>query len=92
MVIKISYSGTYPKLCEGKLQVDIKEKLYRFPDNALESNGSVKSWPGKKIIEARCWSIDKWPEDFPEELKETVLKAVNEQIQHGCCGGCENHS
>ena len=34
------------------------------------------------------WFIDEFPEGFQEELKEIVLSKINEEIPHGCCGGC----
>lgn len=34
------------------------------------------------------WKINKFPENFPEELKGAVLSAVNANIPLGCCGGC----
>ena len=33
------------------------------------------------------WSVE-FPKDFPEELKDKVLNCINEEIPHGCCGGC----
>jgi phosphoribosylaminoimidazole-succinocarboxamide synthase len=27
-------------------------------------------------------------EEFPEELKQEATDVVNENIEHGCCGGC----
>lgn len=39
-------------------------------------------------IESGEWEISEWPKGFPESLKDAVLKAVNFEIPHGCCGGC----
>lgn len=94
MDITIKYDGSYPNLCSGNLTVIIEDKKHgkkeiEFPSYCLSSCGSVSfddDW-NENISEGE-WSIEKWPKDFPEELKKSVLAAVNEQIEHGCYGGC----
>ena len=34
------------------------------------------------------WVITDWPMGFPDELKQATIDAVNDNIPHGCCGGC----
>lgn len=87
--IKIEYSGGYPNLCSGILAVVVDGKRWRFPDYCLSSGGSVwfdDDW--NEHVEEGPWSISEYPEGFPKELKDAVEEAVNEQVPHGCCGGC----
>lgn len=89
MDIKVKYNGSYPNLCSGKLIVIIDGVSWEFPPYCLRSGGGVsfdENW-NENVWQGE-WSISDWPEEFLEELKEVVLDAVNEQIKHGCCGGC----
>jgi len=96
MEIEIKYDGSYPNLCSGNLFVtitgsDIKRanKEWDFGAHNISSGGGVwfdDEW--SEHIDDGEWSIDKYPENFPEELKNDVLEAVNSEIEHGCCGGC----
>ncbi len=90
MDIKVEYNGSYPNFCSGDLIVIIDGVSWEFPDHCLRSGGGVSLYPdeGEDEVWQGEWSISDWPEEFPEELKEVVLDAVNEQVSHGCCGGC----
>ena len=59
----------------------------------LMSGGRVsftKDWD--EIVTSGPWEIDDeaWPKELPqlEILRWAILEAVNEQVPHGCCGGC----
>jgi hypothetical protein len=85
----ISYDGKYPNLCSGKLIIKIEEKDWEFPKYSLSSGGSVsftKDWDPN--ITDGPWSINNWPEGFPEDKKIEVIEMINDEISHGCCGGC----
>lgn len=89
--IKISYDGRYPCLCMGHLVVWINGTKWDFGTSALQSGGSIlrnEDWD--MWATSGEWNIyeDEWPEGFPEIYKEPVLKKINEEIPHGCCGGC----
>jgi hypothetical protein len=87
--IKITYDGAYPNLCSGTLIVKIGEQEWTFPDYSLSSGGSIsfdEDW--QENVTSGEWSISEWPKDFPEDLKEEVLDAINAEIPWGCCGGC----
>lgn len=89
MDIKVSYDGAFPNLCSGTLVVTIDDTEWVFPDYCMSSGGSVsfsKDW--EEHVSSGPWEISKWPENFPENLKSSVLEAVNEQVTYGCCGGC----
>lgn len=85
----VSYNGKYPILCSGDLVLSLDGKNISFPSHCLSSNGSVyfdDEW--NDYVEHGDWSIEYWPEGFPEQLKEIALALVNENVPHGCCGGC----
>lgn len=90
--IKIQYDGEYPNLCSGHLEVWIDGKYYDFGKHVLNSGGSVsfdEDWNGE-VCEGN-WefsSFTDFPKDFPMEYKDDLLKVINEEIPHGCCGGC----
>lgn len=44
----------------------------------------------EKILESvksGDWRISKLPDDL-EPYRDEILKVVNENVPHGCCGGC----
>lgn len=87
--MKIEYNGSYPNLCRGTLKITIEDKEWIFPNYCMHSNGSVsfdENW--NECVCGGDWTIREWPEDFPEHLKEDALAKINEEIEHGCCGGC----
>jgi hypothetical protein len=87
--IEISYDGDWPNLCSGTLIVKVNDTTYVFPSHSLSSGGSVSfddNW--SEHVDDGPWSINQWPEDFPDELKDRVVDEVNSKISWGCCGGC----
>lgn len=87
--IVIKYDGDYPNLCRGKLSVTINGRLWDFPEGSLSSGGSVwfdDDWT--EHIQDGAWEVMEWPEGFPEEMKDATMKAINNEIPYGCCGGC----
>lgn len=83
----ISYDGAYPNLCSGLLVLKINGKVKEFPRYCLCSGGGVwfdDNWV--EHVESGPWSID-LPKDL-EPLREEIEKCINENIPHGCCGGC----
>jgi hypothetical protein len=55
----------------------------------MSSGGSVwfdKGWD--EHVEDGEWSIKEWPDKFPKNMKKAVIDKINEEILHGCCGGC----
>jgi hypothetical protein len=89
MKIEIKYNGCYPNLCSGQLIAIIDGNEWVFPPYCLSSGGSVSfddEW-NDEVTDGE-WTITEYPKDFPEELKSLVENAVNDEIPHGCCGGC----
>jgi hypothetical protein len=84
----VSYDGKWPNLCSGNLILAINGQEIKFPYKCLSSGGSVSYDDEGSSIESGYWTIDIWPEKFPEWLKEQAIELVNENIDQGCCGGC----
>lgn len=88
MIEFISYDGKYPNLCSGQLVLKINGQVRELPRYCLHSGGRVwfgTDW-GDAYVETGKWSID-LPEDL-ESLRKEIEKCINENIPHGCCGGC----
>lgn len=89
MEIKINYDGGYPNLCSGNLIVTIDSIEWKFPTHCLSSGGSFSFDDNRnKEVTQGDWSINKFPDNFPDELKKLVEDKVNDEIPQGCCGGC----
>ena len=94
MNMTIEYNGKYPNLCSGELKVTISNseitranKEWNF-GHCLSSGGGIN--PNYEDTYSGPWNIcsEYFPKDFPEELRAAVIEKVNEEIRHGCCGGC----
>lgn len=86
----VSYDGKYPNLCSGNLVLKVNDKEYKFPQYCLSSNGSAyfTNNYSDSHVTSGPWSIRSWPDDFPDGAKIEAEKVVNENVRHGCCGGC----
>ena len=86
----ISYDGHYPNLCSGTLVLNIDGVNVTFPSHCLCSGGYIifdHDWNAD--ISEGDWDI--YEEDIPpayRHLKNEILEVVNENVPHGCCGGC----
>ena len=88
----VSYDGEYPILCDGTLKVIL--------DNGEELEISSPCASGGGICRSEDW--DMWPEEgewkigyglknnkiLTKEDKQKVVDWFNENVPHGCCGGC----
>lgn len=86
----VSYDGRYPTLCMGKLVVKVDGKEVVFPDYCLASKGNCYFTDNyeNEVITEGDWDVIDYPPDFPEELKNKLIEMVNNEVPHGCCGGC----
>ena len=88
--VDVQYDGGYPNLCRGRLVITIDDKVWDFGQYNLHSGGCV--WFSDNYrdehIDSGPWSVDEWPDEFPEADKDLVLDAINSKIIWGCCGGC----
>ena len=88
MKIEIEYDGKYPNLCSGRLIVIIDNVKWEFPEYCLSSGGSaVVCGEIEEVVDGE-WDVERWPSNFPEDLKEITLEKINSTIPWGCCGGC----
>lgn len=88
MVKFISYDGKYPCLCSGTLRIEVNGKHYSFR-NAMISGGCVmhnEEWD--MWAEQDDWEVDLSEHPELESYKEEITRIVNENVPHGCCGGC----
>ena len=87
----ISYDGKYPNLCDGKLTIEVAGVQFELKSHTFESGGSVSfddEW--EPTIAELPWKFSEFAE-IPEELepfREKILEVMNENVEHGCCGGC----
>lgn len=88
MVEFVSYNGEYPCLCFGTLTIKVNEKVYSF-NNAMISGGCIQrseDWDMWAVQGDWEINLDEHPELEP--YKEEITHIVNENVKHGCCGGC----
>lgn len=88
MVEFVSYDGKWPCLCHGTLIIKVDGKTYSFR-NAMISGGRIghdDSWD--MWAEEGDWEIDLEEHQELEPYKEEITRVVNENVKHGCCGGC----
>ena len=81
----VSYDGSYPNLCSGTLVMELDGNKIIFPNHCLDSGGYIENW--ENCVEGE-WTITKFPEGFPKELEKEAENIVNNNVPHGCCGGC----
>lgn len=87
MVKFVSYDGKYPCLCMGTLVLEIDGKIVNLK-GVLMSGGSVTFYNGYMDVEVTKGG---WELDLPDEyldFYDDIKKVVNENVPHGCCGGC----
>lgn len=93
----ISYSGRYPNLCSGTLVLEIDGIQYKFCSYDYDNKTSFpRFWSSGGGISSDYshsftgeWEIDYT--DIPEQFKKYAFemdKVFNENVEHGCCGGC----
>lgn len=87
MIEFVSYNGRYPNLCRGTLVIKVNGEEVSL-ENYLYSGGRCwfdKEW--NDHVEEGDWRITKLPDDL-EPYRDEILEVVNENVVHGCCGGC----
>lgn len=87
----VSYDGKYPNLCSGVLILNVDGKIVTINKYSLCSGGSAhfNDDYSESFIEYGPWSLNEGHfSDYSEEEKEYIIELINENIPHGCCGGC----
>lgn len=90
MVEFVSYDGKWPCLCMGTLTIRVNDKTYRF-NHAMVSGGAIYGGPStdwEMWSEQGDWKIDLEEHPELEPYKDEIERVVNENVEHGCCGGC----
>ena len=93
----ISYDGVYPNLCSGVLvlKVNGEERKFGYSEGMSKpfwcSGGRGYfsfDWSEAHIYQGD-WTVDEYelPDDLRPYAKE-IVDIINENIEHGCCGGC----
>ena len=88
MIEFVSYDGEYPGLCMGTLTIKVDGKTYKF-EHALISRGQIcrdDDW--NMWAEKGDWEVNLFEHPELEPHKEEITRLVNENVEHGCCGGC----
>lgn len=89
MVEFVSYDGAYPNLCTGQLVLKINGQVREFSRHCLQSGGTVRfglTMTGTHTLRTDA-GLSTPPEDL-EPLRKEIEECINENIPHGCCGGC----
>lgn len=85
----VSYSGKYPNLCSGVLVLKINGEEITFPSPCLCSGG--RAWidgDGSDHIIYGGWTVDFSEIPHLKKYEKEITECVNENVPHGCCGGC----
>lgn len=88
----VAYNGKWPNLCSGELTLRVNGEVRLMPEFLLISGGKCgfkdKEF-SESYVEKGEWRIvdSKLPEDLKPYRKE-IVRIINENVPHGCCGGC----
>lgn len=83
----VSYDGKYPNLCSGTLVLKINGETVKFPPYCLCSGGSIYDAGNDYIATEGDWVVTCFPRGY-QKYADEINKCVNENVEHGCCGGC----
>lgn len=83
----ISYDGKYPNLCRGTLVLEKDGKQYQL-QRCLRSGGSVYlDEQYNATVTTGSWMVVNLPKEL-EPFHDEIEQLVNDNVEHGCCGGC----
>ncbi len=86
----ISYDGKWPNLCSGNLVFSVNGQKREVKYALCSGGGITQDWD----TYSGAWSIipidadELVFNDFTESDFKVLTDLVNENIEHGCCGGC----
>lgn len=88
MVKFVSYSGAFPNLCAGELILNIDGKDVKFPPHSIDPGGYIGGSIPDLYAVSGDWTINLY--DYPElePMRVEIESCINENVPHGCCGGC----
>lgn len=95
----VKYTGAYPNLCSGTVFLEVDGEPVVIQPYHLTSGGSCGWDP--EYIDRGPWTLKRpkgmleWdafvlPQEtrFTEEELDYIEHLINENVEHGCCGGC----
>jgi hypothetical protein len=91
--MELEYTGKWPTLCSGHLTVTLDGEVYDFGSYVIASGGEclyLHETKSTEIIDGPWF----WrhplqvPDGFPEDRLPELLALINDEVEHGCCGGC----
>lgn len=89
----VSYSGKYPSLCSGWLELTIDGSPWR-KYVSLFSGGQCYIDGEREVVEQGPWDVSKYEYDdlakagFSDEEIDEIISLLNKNVEYGCCGGC----
>ena len=93
MVEFVSYSGSFPNLCSGKLvlKIDGKEVSFGPHKNKFWFTGGNCGFDsrGCENITHDEWKL--WEDEIPPQYTkyaQEMIDVFNANVPFGCCGGC----
>ena len=98
----VSYSGTYPCLCHGRLVVKVDGKEISFESGGADadypafwasggSTGFIDLVDWEPIVTEGEWQLKACGKSYPKKIRDLLpklLDVMNENVRPGCCGGC----
>lgn len=85
----VSYDGKYPNLCSGLLKLKVFGKEVELTSECFMSGGHIERDKDGFFVCQGDWEVDET--ELPDELKPLkgqIERCMNDNIEHGCCGGC----
>ena len=84
----VSYDGHYPNLCRGILRLRVEGEEISV-SSCMISGGECRCAPPYCTTQGE-WIVnfDRFPVELTELEQQIVTRLVNENVEHGCCGGC----
>lgn len=87
----VSYDGKWPCLCMGTLTLKIDGKKVQMKGGLCSGGTCCCGFDGDDdVVTEGDWTVDfdQFPIKLNELEQQIVTRLVNENIEHGCCGGC----
>ena len=90
----VSYNGRYPTLCSGWLELKVDGEPWRKYVNLFSGGKCYLDNHGNEVVEQGPWDLSRYEYDawigygFSDAEIEEIIRVLNENVEHGCCGGC----
>ena len=90
----VSYNGRYPTLCSGWLTLKVDGEQSRRYVYLFSGGKAYLDSHGNEVVEEGPWGLTKGEYDnlvkdgFNDDEIEEIIRILNENVEHGCCGGC----